>query len=348
MILDVHKYSFINAKIRGMKSRLLDDVKYRQLLETTHLEGFLKVLQETAYTPQLMDIDSGDPDITEITRALDQNLLKTYHTIFKFFTPKVESSFLFELLGRLEVENLKIILRGKYKGISAPIISDTLVETNGYSKIDFEDLLDTKDIAHFISELSSTPYGAVLEKALPIFEKEHRTVVLERCFDRVHYTQLWDAMNELSGVDKDMVKMYLGTFFDITNIMIIFRYRLFYEMEPEEISAMMHPMRYKLSAEDAERLLTVTEEDYRDAFAGTYYGKRVGAYQNLSQLERSLNLVFLAVIRKMLTGPPFHLGTLVAYLSLKEIEVNNLKSIAEGKRHALGEEEISDVLILAQ
>jgi len=348
MILDVHKYSFINAKIRGMKSRLLDDVKYRQLLETTSLEGFLKVLQETAYAPQMMDLDSNDPNITEITRALDQNLLKTYHTIFKFFSPKVESSFLFQLLGRLEVENLKIILRGKYKGVSAPLISDTLVETNGFSKLDFEGLLDTKDIAHFISELSSSPYGGVLEKTLPIFEKEHRTVVLERCFDRVHYTQLWDAMGELSGVDKDMVKMYLGTFFDITNIMIILRYRLFYEMEPEEVTAMMHPMKYKLSAEDAERLLSVSDEDYRDVFAATYYGKRVGAHQNLSELERSLNLVLLSVIRKMLTGPPFHLGTLVAYLSLKEIEVNNLKSIAEGKRHALGEEEISNVLILAQ
>jgi|GEM_PF-2283358 len=348
MILDVHKYSFINAKIRGMKSRLLDDVKYRQLLETTHLEGFLKVLQETAYAPQLMDVDSGDPDISEITRALDQNLLKTYHTIFKFFNPKVESSFLFQLLGKLEVENLKIILRGKYKGVSAPLISDTLVETNGYSKLDFEELLNSKDIAHFISELSSSPYGSVLEKTLPIFEKEHRTIVLERCFDRVHYTQLWDAMNQLSGLDRDMVKMYLGSFFDVTNIMIILRYRLFYEMMPQDISAMMHPMKYKLSAEDAERLLSVTEEDYRDVFAGTYYGKRVGPYQNLSELERSLNLVLLSVIRKMLTGPPFHLGTLVAYLSLKEIEVNNLKSIAEGKRHALGEEDISNVLILTQ
>ncbi|MBN1880537.1 MAG: V-type ATPase subunit [Deltaproteobacteria bacterium] len=331
-----------------MKSRLLDDVRYRQLLETTSLEGFLKILQETAYAPQLMDIDSGNPDITEISRALDQNLLMTYHTIFKFFTPKVESSFLFQLLGKLEVENLKIILRGKYKGISSPIISDTLIETNGYSALDFDELLNSKDIANFISALSSSPYGRMLEKTLPLFEKEHRTVVLERCFDRVHYTRLWGTMNELSGVDKNMVKMYLGTFFDITNIMIILRYRIFYDMGPEEVKAMIHPMRYKMNAEEAKRLSMVTKEDYRDVFAGTYYGRRVGPYQNLSQLERSLNLILLSVIRKMLTGPPFHIGTVVAYLSLKEIEVTNLKSIAEGKRHALGAEEISDVLILRQ
>lgn len=347
MILAVQKYSFINAKVRGMKSRLLDSSKYRQLLETTQLDAFLKVLLETDYAPELLELDSKEPIITELTDALDRSLLLTFDVILKFFRPKDESALIHRLITKIDIENLKIIMRGKKRGISPLQISDSLSPTNGFSELNYDDLLNSRDMEHLVSTLGRTPYTNPLTNALPLFEEEGRTAILERVLDETYYNELWNLLDNLSGTDKKIMKIYLGTFFDIMNIMTILRYRIFYDIEPDELQKMVIPMRYMLNKTEASRLCRATKEDFSELVEETYYGKRAGEIKNLTDLEIGLyRMMRAAAVRLLSKGAPFHIGTIVGYLTLKEMEVTNLKSIAEGKRHLLSEEEISENLII--
>ena len=347
MILAVQKYSFINAKVRGMKSRLLDSSKYRQLLETTQLDAFLKVLFETDYAPELSELDSKEPKITELTDALDRSLLLTFSVILKFFRAKDENAIIHRLIAKIDVENIKIILRGKKRGVSPPQISDSLSPINGFTEINYDKLLDSRDVEHLVSLLGGTPYAKPLTNALPLFENEGRTAILERVLDETYYNELWSLLDNLSVTDKKIMEMYLGTFFDITNIMMILRYRIFYEIESDEVQKMVIPMRYMLNKTEVSMLCGATEEDFCELMEDTYYGRRVGDIKDITDLEISLYRIMKATAVRLLSkGAPFHLGTIVGYLTLKEMEVTNLKSIAEGKRHFLPEEEISENLIM--
>ncbi len=347
MILAVQKYSFINAKVRGMKSRLLDSSKYRQLLETTQLDAFLKALFETDYAPELLELDSKEPKITEITDALDRSLLLTFDVILKFFRAKDESALIHRLITKIDVENLKIIIRGKKRGISPLQISDSLSPTNGFSEINYDELLNSRDVEHLVSLLGRTPYNKPLTNALPLFENEGRTAILERVLDETYYNELWSLIDNLSGNDKKIMTIYFGTFFDIINIMTILRYRLFYDIEPDEVEKMVIPMKYMLNKTEVSMLCGATEEDFLELVEDTYYGRRVGEIKDLTDLEIGLYRIMRATAVRLLSkGAPFHLGTIVGYLTLKEMEVTNLKSIAEGKRHLLSEEEISENLVM--
>ena len=345
MLLDVMKYSFINAKIRAMKGRLIKDTVFQQLLETTHLDAFIKALMETDYSVELAAVDTKSPDISEVIDALDRNLIRQCGTILKHFIVKNENKFIRLLLSRLEIENLKIIIRGKFKGITSVMISDNLIPTEGISNLDFEELVGSKDVEHFVALLAGTRYEKPLKRALPIFERDRRTAVLEYPLDGLYYLEMANAIKTLSNADYRVTKMYLGTFCDITNIITILRSRLFFDMASDEVMTMYIPFGYRLIRTEAVSLSRAGEDDYREVLAKTHYGKRVVNFKQLSDLEMGLYAILMGMTKKVLLGYPFHIGTITGFIALKEGEVANLKSIAEGKRHGLPEAEIRESLI---
>jgi V/A-type H+-transporting ATPase subunit C len=345
MLLDVMKYSFINAKIRAMKGRLVKDTVFQQLLDTTHLDAFTKVLLETDYADELAGVDLKSPEISEVIEALDRNLVRYYGTILTYFTAGNENRFIRLLLSRIEIENLKIIIRGKFKGITSVMIADNLIPTDGVSALNFEELVTSKDVEHFVALLARTRYEKPLKRALPIFERDRRTAVLEYPLDILYYLDLAKAIKTLSSADYRVTKMFLGTFCDITNIITILRGRLFFNMGPDEVMTLYIPFGYRLTKTEAVTLSKVGEDDFREVLARTHYGKRVLTFTQLSDLEMGLNVILLGMTKKVLLGYPFHIGTVTGFIALKETEVANLKSIAEGKRHALGEAEIRESLV---
>ncbi len=346
MLLDVMKYSFINAKIRAMKSRLLKDSVYQQLLETTHLDAFVKVLMETEYSAELSEVDMKDPDISEVISALDEHLIKCYKTILQFFKVKNENDFIRTILSRLEIENIKIVIRGKFKGLTSVMIADNLIPTEGVTNLNFEELINSRDVEHFVSLLAKTRYERPLSNALPLFERDRRTAVLERPLDALYYLDLTRSIKTLSGADSHIMKAYLGTFCDINNIMLILRSRLFFDLPSDDIMTMYIPYGYRLAKSEAVALSKAGEEDYREVFGKTHYGKKVVSFKTLPELEMSLLSILAHQTKKMMMGYPFHIGTVAGFLALKETETGNLKSIAEGKRHALPEGQIRDSLLM--
>lgn len=346
MLLKVEKYSFINAKIRGMKSRLFDEERYRHLMDTTQLDALVKALIETDYGHELSELGSGEAEITDVVKALDKNLIAAYKTVLKFFTPKKENAFISHLISRLEVENLKIILRGKFKGIGPILINDALIPVNGLSNIDYERLIESRDIEEFVSDLGPTPYGQPLKQVLPLFMRERRTALLERPLEESYYFNVYSSLESLKGYDETVMRTYLGTIVDCFNIMGTLRYRIYYEVPADTVKEMVLPMKFRLTKTEAESLVNATEHDYMDIVADTYYGRLVGSYKSLPELEMGLNRIMAAAARKALSGSPFNIGTIIGYLALKELEVSNIKCIAEGKRHNLPEEEIEESLVM--
>jgi V/A-type H+-transporting ATPase subunit C len=346
MLLDVMKYSFINAKIRAMKSRIIKDPVYQQLLETTHLDAFVKVLMETEYSPEVSAVDVKSPDISDVISALDEHLVRCYRTILQFFKIKTENDFIRVILSRLEIENLKIVIRGKFKGITSVMIADNLIPTGGVSNLNFEELINSRDVEHFVSMLTKTRYERVLKDALPVFERDRRTAVLERPLDALYYVDLIRSIKTLSAADADMMKAYIGTFCDINNIMLILRSRIYFDLPSDDIMSMYIPYGYRLSKNEAIQLSKTTEDDFREVLAKTHYGKRVTNFKSLTDLEMGLLNILTYQTKKILMGYPFHIGTVAGFLALKETEAGNLKSIAEGKRHTLSEGQIRESLLI--
>jgi len=346
MFLDVMKYSFINAKIRAMKSRLVKDSVYQQLLETTHLDAFVKILMETEYSSEISEVDTKNPDISEVISALDTHLIKCYRTILQFFKVKTENDFIRVILSRLEIENLKIVIRGKFKGITSIMISDNLIPIIGLSNLNFEELISSRDVEHLVSLLAKTRYERPLKEALPFFERDRRTVVLERPLDSLYYIDLTRAIKTLSTADNHIMKAYIGTFCDINNIMLILRSRLYFDLPSDETMTMYIPYGYRLNKNEAVQLSKTTEDDYREVLGKTHYGRRVTNFKSLNDLEMGLLNILAYQTRKVLMGYPFHIGPVAGFMALKEIETGNLKSIAEGKRHALPEGQIRESLLV--
>ena len=113
------------------------------------------------------------------------------------------------------------------------------------------------------------------------------------------------------------------------------------------------PCYYKLRKDYLERCLkSKTISELVGKLSESNYGKILtGAlpeYEKTNSLlpfEIKLKRHVLERNKLALQGDPFHLGTLLGYLKLKELEVENLRIIAVGVFHGFAEEEITNLLV---
>jgi vacuolar-type H+-ATPase subunit C/Vma6 len=67
--------------------------------------------------------------------------------------------------------------------------------------------------------------------------------------------------------------------------------------------------------------------------------------KTLIPFEDALWRHFATVVRKTLKGYPINIGTIIGFLYLKELEIQNLCTIAVGKENNLPAEEISKLVL---
>ena len=107
-------YGYINARMRGMKSRLLSHRALDDLILKPDLESLIADLENSPYRDDIIEAKGRSSGILCIESALRQNFIKTFRKIQDFSKQEVEAGqYIGIFLHRWDVQNIKTILRGK-------------------------------------------------------------------------------------------------------------------------------------------------------------------------------------------------------------------------------------------
>jgi V/A-type H+/Na+-transporting ATPase subunit C len=331
-------YGYCNARVRGMRARLMAMPEFDRLMEADDLNRLIQMLLDTDYVDDVESavIKGRTPAVMD--EAFRANMVRTFQKVSGFLNAEAYE-LVSTLLGRWDLFNIKSIVRGKHMHLAAEDIEDNLYPVGVLSSVDLHLLAGLEDVRAVVDTLWTwgSPYAAPLRSNLATYIAEGELAVLELALDR-YYTGWAAARLSGRGSNAALARKILGLQTDSTNLLTAFR------LLKSDIGD-MDPKRFFLPGgrhvkEDLFlRLVGLSDVDeVLDALQKTPFGPQLEEVvlryveeNTLSIFERALEDY---VMRRALAaghGDPLGVGIVVSYLFAKQNEVTNLRIIVKGK-----------------
>jgi len=330
-------YGYSNARIRGMRSRLLRTQQLEQLMSATDIRQIIQELTQTEIGPFLEETLIHGMTAEAVDEALKRNLVATYRKVLKFLNE--EALYICStLLGRWDVFNVKTIVRGKHMHLSAKEIGEGLLPVGALSQIDLDGLIAQDDVRGVV-DLATTwelPQGPALRSGYQDYQRTGELADLELALD--HYFATW-AAKRMSRKSRNyaIARGILSMQVDILNLVMIFRAAR-ENLTPEQSQDYFLLGGSDVDLEMYQRLAALSDiDDIMDGLRGTRYGKLLDDAAmlyleslSLAVFERALEDYFMRKVLALAGSDPLGIGIPIAYLWGKQNEVTNLRIIVKG------------------
>jgi len=337
MLKDSIRFSYINAKIRSLKSRLLIQSDYENLLKAQGYNALVECLRFTSYGTRIDEHLSSFDD-----------LISLYHTnLFEIYVKLIDSisgnirRLVHHFYQRYELENLKVILRTICYNLQAESAQKLLLPVTKYATFSANELLAAKNITELIERLKGSWYYEPLENSLYRFENEGETFPLEMALDLSYYKHLWEIISSLVRKDKKIAKTLLGVHLDALNIVWIIRFKESYRFSPEEILNYTLANGRHISKKVRKRLAySISVNDIIENLEGTPYKYFLQGMNDPEIGYIKLLKYILKLVKSNWSRYPFQIGTILDYIIFIEMELRDLITITEGIRIGISKENI--------
>ncbi len=209
-IEDDSYYLFTCAELKARENEFVEKARFERMVESEDMEGFLKVLGETVYSPSIPGISSS--------LSFEKVMIGSYGIILDYLEERLKDEhrmlsyilFFEEILHNMKVIFKSAVLEKDLGSLFIPVIYDweQLAEMYGSD--------DDKDV--------DTPVGKLLSYLKDTLgkpgEKDYRKVELE--FEKF-YSEIMTAVAKSLG--RKMISEYMSRKIDLINIENIYRWK---------------------------------------------------------------------------------------------------------------------------
>lgn len=357
-------YGYGNARLRAMRSRLLTETDYSDLLAKTSIEEVITALTETPYKEDVEAALVRVAGVRCVFEALCANLTGTLRQVRGFF--EGEPRTLVEvLLRRWDRHNLLTILRGQSQEVSPEVVLSAVVPVGQLDEVSLREMARQPSLKAAIDLMATwrLPYADVLSRVQARTGTIPDLDQLEMALNRFHYVSLREMLSRGNG-DRAIVTEHLQVEIDLVNISTALRL--------VRLPGIATLVRQRYNATDVGPLLIEAGGHLRTgrlaqlvAEAGglegmvrglsdTRYGPALEAgwkrYQsgegNFGVLERELERWQAECTAAMFTRDSLGIAIPIGYLGCKEVEVANLRLIAQAVALDMKREQVQRDLII--
>jgi V/A-type H+-transporting ATPase subunit C len=353
-------WGYINARMRGMKSRLLDHHTLDNLVLQPDLDSLISELEKTAYREDLIEARGRYSGMPAIEHALRNNFVRTFRKILDFSKEKEAELYISIFLHRWDVQNIKTILRGKNIHVTNEEILDCLIPAGELDEVTLTELVRQPDPKAVIDLLATweISYARPLTTAFPEFAKTGDLGMLECALDRYYYEDALLSVKARSP-NNAMIRDILSLEIDVVNIKTILR-MIRDRVEPEEAKKFLLDGGLEVDFAMIDRLLSLhTIEEALATLATTWYLTRYSKrYRFLSNTpETALRAQKISVIEKQMErylvqqgvrsfmGDPLSVASLIGYFWAKYNEITNIRVISRCKTADFPVENLREELV---
>ena len=340
------KYACISVKTLAMKAQKISVQDYRELIKANNLKDVFQFLREhTYYGEFLKKLDQENLHRSEFEVRLNdlkvQETEKLMHYLYG-----TDRAFFKMLLVRLEVESLRVLIRGIARNGDLESLRGLTVYSRKYTKVPFDRLFRVKDWEEFKKLLIDTDYYRVLEIYKDV-SLEQDLVMVEKSLDRYYYDLLKNRLLKLDQkANKDLIEAQQRNF-DLLNLVWIYRGKKFYNLSREELIAYSLRGGFEITDKRLSNLVNAKNvEEMKEQLLNSDYAflfnhtKTIDLYMERRR-ERYLYYLYLRLFKEGSAS----LGRAVAYIHLLDFEIADITSIIESKRYKMDAEETKKYLI---
>lgn len=327
-------FPYINARVRAMRSRLLDAGRMEELLGLPTLDAFLQSLGSTPYSREVQEALSRTHDgVRAVDEALARNFYLTTSRILSFADGKPRE--LIELaLMRWDLINIRIILRAKHAGRRNDDILTNLIPAGRLNEAALKEIAAQADVAGVAGALGGLdhPLAAPLAEGLGAYRESSDLLALELRLDRF-YVAYALRVAPGRGHDEQVVRGLLQYQLDATNVKTAVKLQQVESIPREEKLKFFIPGGRLTEYAFLELADRPTAEQGLRAVRVLGFPVKV-ALDDLAAFERDIDVTMLRAQIDLYLQDPLGIDVVIAYLAMKYNEVVNLRLIARGK--ALG------------
>ncbi len=339
-------FAYVNARVRSMESRLLDEHKMNELIEAAGMSEFMGFLEDTEYGNYLSEASN---DALSIEKALNTHLAYIYKTLSNISPDKAKKVLvLFE--KKFDVQNIKTLLRAKYVGLSAEETFKYIIPLGTIPESRLRELCEAKTVEEVLNGLEGTEYSEVLSNESSTYEHTGKLTSFELALDKYILEKLWNSVG-IEGTTEDIFKEFVGTMIDVENLKVILRAK-YDNLSSEDTLKYILDVGYEIApwklkelaeAESVEGVISALEE----IIYGSILSEHIEEYEDTKSIyvfEKALDNYLAKVGRRISHRQPFGIGPIIGLITSKEQEIKNLKIIIKGKMEGIPSNQIRELL----
>ncbi|WP_253736496.1 V-type ATP synthase subunit C [Halohasta salina] len=337
---------YVNARVRARRAALFSDDEYRKLVRMTPSE-IARYMEESEYEREINELGSRHSGVDLIEYSLNRNLAKHFNDLLGFSEGRMYD-LIARYLRKFDAWNVKTIMRGVYSGADRESIETDLIRAGEFDESFLDRLLEASTIEDVITSLDGTIFGDPLEAALEDFEETDVLVPLENAVDRTFYEELLADLPSSEAID--LYREFLEAEIDFRNARNALRLaRSGADIDPAEYfiegGRLFNARELEGLVQSPDQLVsTIRDSSYGRELSGPL--DELEDADSLIAFERALESVLLKYSRRLGNVYPLSICPVVAYILMKEREVENIRAIARGREAGLSEAEIEGELVI--
>ena len=342
---NINRYSAATAKVKVMKSHLLQKHDYNELLSKPCVSDIAVYLKHsTEYGQDMAELSEHTVHRSELERMLRHASERGFERLCHFLQHS-DKRFLRIYVLESEIRFIKQIIRITL--LNKLTVSD--ITSNKYYlkyySFNPHKLAAAKTITEFCDALRDTEYCNILQPFIHS-DSDVDLFMTEMALDVYFYKTLWRTVKkQLSGKEQTLVKRTFGSELDMLNIMWIVRCKKSFDVPKEIIYSFILSHRYRLSKAQLVNMVEAENiEQITDQLGKTPYSRLLGG--DSEYFEQIYQEISSGILHKSARFNDFSIIQVLRYLRLKDIEIGNLVRIIEAVRYEVDREEIGKYLRL--
>lgn len=341
-------YAYTVARIKAKKSTLIGEDSYAKMLMMSVPE-ISRFISENGYQKEMAELAGRIEGIDLVEHATYRNMARVFRMILKASQGELQDM-LAAYLEKWDLWNLKVILRGKTYGVDADSIKEDLVAAGRLSENDLDKLLSLDSDEEIISTYCRMESVGVPPEIVNAYKNTGNLTQIEDHFDKIYYERLLasiDPSSRPTRLFQDFVRKEIDTV-NLETILKLKTEGIFGESVMEYIIPGGKQIDRKLATQlaNAESIGSVAADlaqldfydDIKDALDGeTNSLRNIVAGMKKYQIRQAKTFSHLY---------PLSVIPILDFMIHKEIEVNNIRTVARGVESGIDKEIIKGLLVM--
>jgi V/A-type H+/Na+-transporting ATPase subunit C len=318
-------YGYINARVRGLKSKLLAPEFYTEALNASDFKAFMSTLGQSPYGRDLEEAQSRSQGLQALDTALARNFYTTAQSI-SGFSDGQPGDLISLLLLRYDLANIKTIARAKHAGRNLEDIQASLFPAGSLKPAVLDTIAAGTDMAGVAQALlaSPTPLRGAFARAAASYQTDKDLYKLELELDRAYFKLLLDGLDDTKA-PTEFVR-YIRREVDATNLRTALKLRSAGSATSDELFISGGK---EITRGLFDSIVNDKGSSTIQGLAGTSFASAAEA-SSLAQAEDAIRNVLNQNARRI-SADPLDIGVVVNFLRMKETETAKLRLLGRGK-----------------
>ncbi len=311
--------NFLAAMLHGRRSRLAEAGRLDELC-------LIRTVHELAHA---LYPDESLSSALDLQRRMVDGLLNELDRL-SGSTEEDRRAYLPWLRVRFQVENLKVVIRGRSTNTALDALQPFMVPLPPDLEFDATKLLAAKSTEAFFAQIPNRTVGKRLQAIDEVCRTQPGTFHIEAALDHAYLAELAFRAQGIVGEDREPILAAVRQEVDLFHLMLVVRGKLGYGLKPETLVG-LH-VRGGLTRERFAALLAAAD---LSAVVEMAVGRMIDARPKTAdpaELEILSWNRLLRLANKAFRQGHMGMGAVIGYTILRRVELANLITLCEGIR----------------